>query len=110
MGAMCSARLHYAAKLEAAGLAPERCDLLPLAPGNAEHLGTYGAMDVSLDPWPYAGTTTTAESLLMGVPCVTLAGMPNSFVPLHARADLGHSPVLHAREKRASPRVYAATL
>jgi protein O-GlcNAc transferase len=35
---------------------------------------TYNLMDISLDSWPYAGTTTTCESLFMGVPIVTLRG------------------------------------
>ncbi len=51
-----------------------RVDLLPLAAANADHLATYALMDISLDPFPYAGTTTTCESLYMGVPVITLAG------------------------------------
>ena len=50
----------------AQGVSPDRVDLLPLAPATTDHLATYGVMDISLDPWPYAGTTTTCESLFMG--------------------------------------------
>ena len=50
----------------AQGVSADRVDLLPLAPATADHLATYGVMDISLDPWPYAGTTTTCESLFMG--------------------------------------------
>ena len=85
------------ARLERAGVPPGRVDLLPLAPANADHLGTYAGMDVSLDPFPYAGTTTTCESLYMGVPCVTLAGaLPGSAARawLAGRVSRPSSPVL----------------
>ena len=60
--------------LEEEGLDPLRIDLQPLVLLNSDHMGAYGGMDISLDTFPYAGTTTTCESLYMGVPCVTMAG------------------------------------
>lgn len=63
-------------QMEIHGITAERVDLLPLTASNIDHLATYAWMDISLDPWPYAGTTTTCESLYMGVPVISLAGQP----------------------------------
>eukprot|EP01126_Amoeba_proteus_P058074 TRINITY_DN7452_c0_g2_i7.p1 TRINITY_DN7452_c0_g2~~TRINITY_DN7452_c0_g2_i7.p1 ORF type:complete len:672 (+),score=110.56 TRINITY_DN7452_c0_g2_i7:176-2191(+) len=38
------------------------------------HLSLYANIDIALDTFPYAGTTTTVESVFMGVPVVTLKG------------------------------------
>jgi hypothetical protein len=35
----------------------------------------YNNMDIMLDSWPYGGTATTTEALLMGVPLITMAGI-----------------------------------
>ena len=66
----------------------------------ADHLATYGHVDISLDTFPYAGTTTTCESLYMGVPCVTLAGACHAHnVGVSLLTTVGINSVWVARDK-----------
>ncbi|HEY0947099.1 MAG TPA: tetratricopeptide repeat protein [Opitutaceae bacterium] len=67
-------REHMLARLARAGVPMDRLELLPRTAGTAEHLALYNHVDVALDTFPYAGTTTTCEALWMGRPVVTLRG------------------------------------
>lgn len=44
---------------------------MPLAAANSDHLSTYSFMDISLDPFPYAGRNTRGcANFLFGCSCV----------------------------------------
>ena len=55
------------------GVASDRVSFSPTLPEN-EYLAVYQGIDVALDPFPYAGGTTTCDALWMGVPVTSLAG------------------------------------
>jgi protein O-GlcNAc transferase len=53
---------------------PCRLEFLKSRSGLAGHLEVLGEVDIALDAFPYQGTMTTLETLLMSVPVVTLEG------------------------------------
>ena len=63
------AKMHV--KFAAFGIPASRVDLISLLPTTTEHLDAYANVDISVDTFPYAGTTTTCEALYMGVPVIT---------------------------------------
>jgi predicted O-linked N-acetylglucosamine transferase (SPINDLY family) len=66
--------LRTRALLEKAGFTPEHVELAVPPKTSADHLATYGRVDIALDTFPCHGTTTTCEALWMGVPVITLRG------------------------------------
>jgi predicted O-linked N-acetylglucosamine transferase (SPINDLY family) len=67
---------HLRGRLLEAGLDLSRVEIRPMTPGYREHLDAYAEVDIALDTFPYNGTTTTCEALLMGVPVLTLRPPP----------------------------------
>jgi protein O-GlcNAc transferase len=67
-------RARFLTQMLSEGVESWRIDLSPLTNGTTHHLSMYGMMDVALDTFPYAGTTTTCEAMWMGVPVLTMIG------------------------------------
>ncbi len=55
------------------GIARERVQFAGVSPVR-DYLEAYGEIDVALDPFPYQGGSTTLDTLLMGVPIVSMTG------------------------------------
>lgn len=74
------------AEFKANGISEER--LILKSPNKEKHLlAGYNDLDIALDTFPYSGTTTTLDTLWMGVPVVSMTG-----IAIHQRAS--HS-ILH---------------
>ena len=56
------------------GIEASRIDLAAQTKSIEEHLDFYNKVDIALDTIPYNGTTTTCESLWMGVPVFSVLG------------------------------------
>jgi protein O-GlcNAc transferase len=66
-------RARITARFAALGIAADRLILEGHSPV-AEGLAAYNEVDIALDPFPFGGGTTTADTLWMGVPLVALKG------------------------------------
>lgn len=67
-------RERYLALFKSHGIEDSRIQLFSATKSYDDHLNTYNQIDIALDTFPYNGTTTTCEALMMGVPVITLAG------------------------------------
>ena len=54
-----------------AGIAAEQLQPLPYAPSGHDALKDYGRIHLHLDSYPVSGTTTTLDSLAMGIPVLS---------------------------------------
>lgn len=61
------------AQLVQHGVASERIEILGRT-SKEDHMAAFASVDIALDSFPYHGTTTTCDTLWMGVPVITLAG------------------------------------
>ncbi|MFO0830312.1 MAG: tetratricopeptide repeat protein [Phycisphaerales bacterium] len=62
------------ASFERRAIDPARIEVMARTRTVEEHQLAYQRVDIALDTFPYNGTTTTCEALMMGTPVVTLAG------------------------------------
>jgi predicted O-linked N-acetylglucosamine transferase (SPINDLY family) len=72
-------------RLAAAGIDPDRVTMVG-ATSSLDHMRWCGSVDVALDPFPFSGSTTTLETMWMGVPVVTLPS--ETFSSRHSLAFL----------------------
>ena len=53
------------------GIDSHQLQPLPYAPSAADAMSDYGRIHLHLDSYPVSGTTTTLDSLAMGIPVLT---------------------------------------
>jgi len=69
-----AARDHLYRRLSEVGAPPDRIEMLGKQDKESDHLAMYERIDIALDTFPYNGTTTTCEAMMMGVPVIAMEG------------------------------------
>jgi len=65
---------HLTKRYAAAGGDVSRLDIVGGTEKKEDHLSQIGDVDIALDTYPYGGMTTTCETVMMGVPVLSLVG------------------------------------
>ena len=82
-------RRRFLIRFQDMGIAPHQLQPLPYAPSYSDAMSDYGRIHVHFDTSPVSGTTTTLDSLAMGIPVLTCptpyyAGAISSAILHHA--------------------------
>ena len=64
-------RRYFLQRLIDKGIAPHQLQPIPFAPTSKEAMSDFGRIHLHLDSYPVSGTTTTLDSLAMGIPVLT---------------------------------------
>jgi len=66
----------------------EHIEIIDCTISHDEHLNTYNRIDIAIDTFPYSGTTTSCEALLMGVPVYSFYDQTYYFHPQNVTSSI----------------------
>jgi predicted O-linked N-acetylglucosamine transferase (SPINDLY family) len=66
----------------------DRITVLDCTITHEQHLLTYNQIDIAIDTFPYSGTTTSCEALLMGVPVLSMYDSTYFFHPQNVTCSI----------------------
>ena len=96
-----AARDYLQRRLSEVGAPLDRIEMLGKQEKETDHLAMYERIDIALDTFPYNGTTTTCEAMMMGVPLIALEGSTHAGrVGVSLLAATGFTEcIAHSREE-----------